>query len=189
MNEKGLENVHILFADDSVDTLDLLKLMARGLGWTGDYVTSASGIIDAVNRNCQEGGPCYDAIVADINYFNAGPGPRMTGITAAREIRKVHPNVPIVFISAYSNSLIREEVRRVGAQLVDKPFEFDQLFARVRELVRWHRAALNDTYEGENKRRSSVNKSKQYRRASDRRVEAPDIIKTTLEENRDKEQL
>jgi FOG: CheY-like receiver len=175
--------IRILFADDSDDMLSLLKFAAERRGWEGDYVSSASGIIEAVNRNCGEGQPCYNAIVADVNYFSEQPGPRMTGITAAREVRDVHPNVPIVFITGFSNSLIREEVRRIGgAELFEKPVEIEELLDRVQELIKWIPCA----YEGEERRQTSLNRSGQYRRATDKHIQAPETIRKVIEEEREK---
>jgi CheY-like chemotaxis protein len=157
--------VNLLIADDHVDTLELLRTKVRLLGWTGTFVTNASAIIEAMNT-CSTQGNCFDAIIADVNYFDNQPGPRLTGITAAREIRKVRSDIPIIFITAFVNSIMREEIRRVHAELVPKPFDIDQLFARVKELVYWQRTA-QVPYNGEERRKRSVNFTSNKRRATD----------------------
>jgi CheY-like chemotaxis protein len=131
-----LGDVNLLVADDSVDTLDMLKTYAvKVLRWTGDFVTQADDIIEAVNKNCEEGQRCYDAIIADINYFGQGDGPRITGITAATQIRKIRPNVPILFFSAYLNNMLREEARRVNAETMAKPKGPIEVFDKVGQMI------------------------------------------------------
>jgi len=177
-----LQNVTVLFADDSQDTLDMLKFMADGVGWHGIYVRSASQMIEVVNHI-----DMLDAIVADINYFNnEEPGPRITGITAAREIRKILPSIPIVFISAYVTSIIREEIRRVSAEVVEKPFDLKQLFTRLTQLIYWHRLAMRQSYRGPERRQNSVNQTNFRRRASDRPISVPDRIMDTIRDLRNK---
>lgn len=179
-----LENVNVLFADDSPDTLELMKYMANSLGWRGDYVNSVSGIIEAINLNCVGEKRPYDAIVADVNYFNTQPGPRLTGITAARSIRKVRPDVPILFVSAYVDSIMREEARRVNAEIISKPVDLDLLFDRISQLIYWHRLAISGSYEGKDRRISSLNHTNYQRRATDQPVETPKILAKVLEEIR-----
>jgi len=184
--EDVMTDVRVLFADDSQDTLDLLATMTEGLGWTGSkFVVTATQMIDAVNQSEY----VYDAIVADINYFNAEAGHRITGITAAREIRKVMPNVPIVFISAYVTSIIREEVRRVCAEIVEKPFDIEKLFIRISQLVYWYRLSRRQDYDGPERRRSSVNHTNERRRMTDQPIAVPERIKDTIIELRSTRKL
>lgn len=133
----------VLFADDSEDTLDLMRKHAEDLNWNGSYATDAIAIMDLVNENCcTEGKGCYDVIVADVNYLNAGDehGPSISGITAARQIRKVHEDVPIIFLTGYDDPLIRHEIKRINGILVKKPVDCGTLFKQIWDLAVWHRA-------------------------------------------------
>ena len=177
-----LRNISVLFADESHEVLAVFKHVMSRLGWQGTYVHNAVELIDAVNimfANHQT----LDAVVADINYFT---GPRLTGITAAREIRKAMPNVPIVFISAYVTSILKEEVRRVNAEIYRKPFDTEQLFVRLSQLIYWNRLATTSDYTGEDRRRNSVNRTLESRRATDKILTTPERIRQTLMELRDK---
>lgn len=141
-NTENQNNPFILFADDDIDTLEILKYHVDVRGWDADYARSAMEIIDQVNKNCCiEGQGCYDVIVADINYLNRNDiyGPRLSGITAAREIRKVHEDVPIIFLTGYDNALIRGEVRRINAFITTKPvLDYDKFFLWIGQLAQWH---------------------------------------------------
>ena len=179
--EVSMERVNLLLADDHQDTADLLMFKTKSLGWTGTWVTSASAIIQAMNE-CEN---CYDAIIADVNFFDNQSGPRLTGITAIREIRKVRPNIPVIFITGFSNSLIREEIRRVNADLMTKPFDIDALFDRVYQLIYWYRlATMKETHT--ERRGSSVNQTEFHRRTSDQKIGYPSpTITNILSELRD----
>lgn len=138
----------VLFADDDPHILAMLVVAAEHRGWCADTATSARQILDKVNAHCGERGTCYDAIVADVNYF-AQPGEeedagqyRMTGITAAHRIKEKYRDLPIVFISAFGSTLMRDEARSVSEDFFDKPFDPMKLLDRVGELVEFTTRAL-----------------------------------------------
>jgi CheY-like chemotaxis protein len=169
--EEVLADVHVLFADDNIETLTLMEMWCREVGWNGVYVTTALGIVDEINKASLKG-QGFDAIVADINFKTDGPD--VTGITVARTIRKVRPEIPIIFVSAYVNSTIREEVRRVNAEVLTKPVDYDDLFQRIAELVYWHRIAVT-TIEGQNPQ-SSITSSGWEKRRTSKEIEPPQNV-------------
>lgn len=132
----NLEDVSVLIADDDTAALDVMSFMAASKGWTFTCVTSAHAMIEAVNENCTDANSrCFDCIIADVNYAGETDEAALTGIGAAKQIRKLRPNVPIIFISGWVNSLIREEARRVRAELVQKPNDPDVLFDIATDLI------------------------------------------------------
>lgn len=155
-------NVNIICADDHEDTLALMKFKCEQVGWHGVYVNTALGIIDAINNSRED----FDAIIADIN-FNTAEGPDVTGITVARTIRKVRPDVPIMFVSAYVNTITREEIRRVNAEVMTKPVDFDALFDQIASMIYWHRHTTPAEYIGKDRRKSSINRGGWARRKTD----------------------
>jgi len=130
---------HILCADDDPDTLGIMRQMVDSLGWTGEFVDSAQAILDCINERC--GSPlsqCFCAVITDINYFDqigTIAGPKLTGIGVAREIRKKLDSLPIIFASAFVDSIIREEIRRLGADVFKKPVEYEELFYVVARAI------------------------------------------------------
>lgn len=173
-----LRDIRVLFADDSHETIAIFKHITNKLGWKGLYVHSSEEMIVEVNEVLAQD-HTLDAVVASISYFAKT---QMTGITAAREIRKAMPNVPILFLSQYVTSIIREEVRRVGAELIQKPFDPETLFIRLSQLIYWNRLATAQSYEGDDRRRNSVNRSAHFRRATDYILSTPERIRQTLDE-------
>jgi CheY-like chemotaxis protein len=126
-----LQDVRILYADDDPAVLESLAHMTEMYGWKGDQARSATEIVNRVNENCTSGGTCYDAIITAINFFD-GTDQALTGVTAAKLIRKAQADVPIIFLSHHTNTILREEVRRVEGQIITKPIEdFTALFDRT----------------------------------------------------------
>lgn len=161
----------VLFADDDPGTLDIFRAYCRALGWQGEFVATAGEIIEAVNRNCDDG-RCYDALVADVHFFDETPagGPRISGIAAARVVKETHPDLPIVFVSGYSSYLLRDAARDVGAEFFQKPVDFEKLFGRVAYLIRWNRVVAPPETDTQDRRP----------------VEVPPVLKNAIDEVRAK---
>lgn len=175
----------VLLADDDEDTLALYALCAEARGWNYELARRPREIIAKVNEICVEGQRCFDLIVADINYWDntTEEGVKSTGITVGRAIRKQFPNIPIVFVSAYVNALVREQVEAISvSEVIPKPVDIKPLFDRL-ECI-YHLSKLKNTYEGLERRHISVNRSGQCRRATDRMVVIPTVIENALSQVR-----
>jgi DNA-binding response OmpR family regulator len=179
----ALGEVRVLFAEDEDGLMGLFRSIIDDLGWKALYVSNALEMMTAVNHLISEG-LTLDGVVADISFLS---GPKLTGITAVREIRKVFPNVPVIFISVYVTSIIREEVRRVGGEIIQKPFDLDELFIRLIQLIHWNRVVSAQEYKGQERRRNSVNRTHHERRATDYILSTPDRIAKTLIDARRKQ--
>jgi DNA-binding response OmpR family regulator len=180
------EPPHILFADDDPATLDIYAAYIKSIGWTADYVKTARDLIEQVNHNCNAGGRCYDALVCDVNFFDEDPGagPRITGVTAAKVIRENHPDLPIVFVTAYSSYLVRDVITDLGGELFSKPVDFEQLFARVAYLIRWNRIVRTPAVQ-QDRRTEPINHSGYYRRKTDSALTIPPVLEHLITEVRE----
>ena len=173
----------VLFADDDQATLDLFKYYSDERQWDSDFVTTAPQILEKVNYFCAHVGHCYDLIVADVNYFNVGEKkPRITGITAAWEIRKSYPNIPIVFVSGFTNALLREQAREVGGEIVLKPLDYEALFDHLQKLIHWASSSCGECED--ERRQRSINNTTNLRRKTDRILEMPEGIQSAILEVR-----
>lgn len=175
----------ILFADDDPNTLELLCAAARIRGWEYDTAMRAREVIEKFDRNCAQEGRCYDALILDINFRNnpdaTRDDPRLTGITAVKEIRKVFSNIPIVFFTGATNTLVREQASIAGgpvSEFVSKPGDVTKLLDRVAILI----ALAGPTrYTGPERRSHRLNTTSFARRATDHpRIEVPAILETAL---------
>lgn len=168
----GDDNPLVVIAEDHEDTLHMLKFAFESNGFLVDLARTSLELLEVVDYRCSEDGQCPDAIVTDIQFLND----TLSGIGAARTVRKEYPNIPVVFISAYVNSLIREEAMKVGDAIIAKPLNPSVLVERVCYLIQLsvHR------YSGPERRIRSINRSGQSRRATDHRLEVRPAIRDAI---------
>ncbi len=80
----------------------------------------------------------YDMLLLDIMM------PKRDGISLAREVRKVDPMIPIIFLTA--KGLKEDKILgfKVGADdYMTKPFEIDELVARIEAIFRRSQKGIN----------------------------------------------
>ena len=115
----------ILFVEDEEDLILIVADTLRGQGY--EVVTAADGAA-GLDRFKSEG---VDVVVADVMM------PKMDGFSMAKEIRKLSPTVPLLFLTAKSTIDDVEEGFGVGANdYLKKPFELRELIVRIKALLR-----------------------------------------------------
>ncbi|MDT9685199.1 response regulator transcription factor [Streptomyces sp. TRM76323] len=115
----------ILVVDDEPAVREALR---RSLAFEGYGTLTAVDGLDALEKI---GAYAPDLVVLDIQM------PRMDGLTAARRIRASGSTVPILMLTA--RDTVGDRVTGLDAGADDylvKPFELDELFARIRALLR-----------------------------------------------------
>ncbi|MFI8964076.1 response regulator transcription factor [Streptomyces sp. NPDC053493] len=115
----------ILIVDDEPAVREALR---RSLAFEGYATEDAVDGLDALAK-MESYGP--DLVVLDVQM------PRMDGLTAARRIRSGGSTVPILMLTA--RDTVGDRVTGLDAGADDylvKPFELDELFARIRALLR-----------------------------------------------------
>lgn len=123
----------ILLVEDEEDLTLIVTDTLRGEGY--DVATAADGI-EGLCKFRSEGA---DVVVADVMM------PRMDGFTMAREIRRLSPAVPLLFLTARSAINDIEEGFEIGANdYLKKPFELRELIIRIKALLRRQGSARCD---------------------------------------------
>ncbi|UGY92159.1 response regulator transcription factor [Streptomyces gobiensis] len=115
----------VLIVDDEPAVRDALR---RSLGFEG-YETEVA--VDGVDALAKVAVQPPELIVLDVQM------PRMDGLTAARRLRAQGVTVPILMLTA--RDTVGDRVTGLDAGADDylvKPFELDELLARVRALLR-----------------------------------------------------
>lgn len=117
--------MRILIAEDDTRLHDLLARALRERAWAVDVVSDGeSAIVEAAVNE-------YDAIVLDVML------PKRTGLEVCRELRKRGSRTPILMLTARDALPDRVAGLDSGADdYVVKPFELDELLARLRALMR-----------------------------------------------------
>ena len=117
----------ILFVEDEEDLTLIVADTLRGQGYK--VITAADGVA-GLDRFRSEGA---DVVVADVMM------PKMDGFSMAKEIRKLSPTVPQLFLTAKSTIDDVEEGFEIGANdYLKKPFELRELIVRIKALLRRH---------------------------------------------------
>jgi len=116
----------VLVADDDPMVRSLAASILREAGYAVELVEDG---LQAVER-LQQLGDKVSLVLLDLTM------PRLSGAEAARRLREVQPEVPIVAMSGYGDIEVME--RFSGARIDDflpKPFRPDQLTAKVRGVL------------------------------------------------------
>src|ERR1700677_728304 len=117
--------MRVLVVEDEPDLLNVLTQSLREEGYAVDLATNGQ---DALYK---ASGGHYDAIVLDLML------PVMDGWEVLRQLRKEGQTVPVLVLTARDAVHDRVSGLDLGADdYVKKPFELDELLARLRALVR-----------------------------------------------------
>ena len=115
----------ILFVEDEGDLTLIIADTLSGQGY--EVITATDGAL-GLERFKSEGA---DIVVADVMM------PKMDGFSMAKEIRKLSPTVPLLFLTAKSTIDDVEEGFEIGANdYLKKPFELRELIVRIKALLR-----------------------------------------------------
>lgn len=115
----------VLIVEDEADLTLIVADTLRSLGY--DVITAADGV-EGLDKYRSEGA---DIIVADVMM------PRMDGFMMAKGIRKMSPEVPLLFLTAKSTIDDVEEGFEIGANdYLKKPFELRELIVRIKSLLK-----------------------------------------------------
>lgn len=110
------------------DDPDMARFITRGLGEQAYAVDEVSSGEDAMERITMAD---YDLIVLDVMI------PAPDGFEVSRQLRRQRVDVPILMLTARDAIADRVEGLDAGADdYLVKPFEFSELLARVRALLR-----------------------------------------------------
>jgi len=130
----------VLVVDDTIDNLRLLSDLLGQQGYEVRAVTNGRQALQAVEHDPP------DLILLDVTM------PEIDGFEVCRRLRATErsKDVPIIFLTALTDTA--DKVRAFDAGGVDyitKPFQFDEVLARVRThlALRHAQTALADSYE------------------------------------------
>jgi len=107
-----------------VEDEDMVRAVAeRALTRAGFEVTTASDGDEGLE--IVAGGAEFDLIVSDVVM------PAMDGPSMAREVRKLRPAMPILFMSGYAEEQLRKELDLDNVAFLAKPFSVQQISDKV----------------------------------------------------------
>ena len=119
----GTETVLIVEDEEKVRTLVSIMLKRQG------YTVLESGNADEASQVCRQySGPLH-LLLTDVVM------PGMSGPDLARQLRLLHPEMKVLFMSGYADSAIARHSIGPDTPFIQKPFQPDVLNRKVRDLL------------------------------------------------------
>ena len=120
----GREHV-FLCEDDQIVRQSVVGMLEQA----GYVVQAATQPDEALRRLAAQPVP-FDLVISDVVM------PGMNGVEFIRRVREQYPQIPVLFISGYSQDVLLEQ--GLGAQQIDllpKPFDYATLIERVKRAL------------------------------------------------------
>jgi two-component system cell cycle sensor histidine kinase/response regulator CckA len=120
----GQGTIMLVEDDDPVRIFGARAL--RNKGYKVIEAKSGEAALDLI-RNAEEE---IDLLITDVVM------PRMDGPRLVREVREIHPQMKVIFISGYTEDAFRQRLDSdSGIDFLPKPFSLKQLATKVREVI------------------------------------------------------
>lgn len=126
MHNQKLAKKKILVVEDDDECCQWLQIILEDLGCILDVAVNGQEAVDKVKNKT------FDVVLMDIRM------PVLNGYEAARSIRDMNKDLPIIALTAHALPWIEERYRDSGMNdYLLKPFEKEQL---VEKLLKWTNA-------------------------------------------------
>ncbi|RYE19726.1 MAG: response regulator transcription factor [Sphingobacteriales bacterium] len=115
----------VLFAEDEAVLGKLVKEAMENKGFDVEWIKNGKETLASFKGNQ------FDICVLDVMM------PGMDGFTLAKQVRALDETVPILFLTARSQTNdVLKGFESGGNDYIKKPFSLDELFVRIQELVK-----------------------------------------------------
>ncbi|HXQ11918.1 MAG TPA: response regulator [Caulobacteraceae bacterium] len=121
----GLREVVLVVEDDDLVRASTVGML-RELGYTCIHASDGAAALDKLRAGAK-----VDLLFTDVVM----PGP-VKSRDLAREAQALHPGLPVLFTSGYSeNAIVHQGRLDEGVQLLSKPFSREDLARKIRSLL------------------------------------------------------
>jgi len=114
----------ILLAEDEEHILDAIKLNLELEGFSVTACTSGTEAVSLAQKQS------FQLIILDVMM------PGIDGFEACRQIKQFNPSVPVLFLTALSDSQNRIKGLKLADDYLPKPFNLEELILRVKNLIK-----------------------------------------------------
>jgi two-component system cell cycle sensor histidine kinase/response regulator CckA len=103
----------------------------RALSRHGYKITTARDGEEGLEavQAAKEQGTAFDLVVSDVVM------PSMDGPAMAREIRKLVPDLPVLFMSGYAEEQLRRQIDIENVHFIPKPFSVQEISDKVASVL------------------------------------------------------
>jgi len=117
---------HVVYVDDDEAMAFLVQRLLERDGYRVSAYTAAQDALDALRQGPTEVALC----ITDYNM------PGMSGLRLAREIKALHPNLPVAIASGYISEELREGAPAAGVdEVIFKPDTVEAMCAAIQRLL------------------------------------------------------
>lgn len=117
--------MNILLVEDETRVADFIRRGLAAEGWSVDHVADGEDALEQASASA------YDIILLDLML------PGIQGQTVCRKLRARKSKTPILMLTALDSPEEKVEGLKIGADdYLPKPFDFDELIARIEALHR-----------------------------------------------------
>ena len=118
---------YVLVVEDNAEVGNFAVQSLRDLGYVTVLATNAEEALAELRQDADR----FDVVFTDVVM------PGMTGIDLAHEIRRQHPDLPVLLASGYSHVLAQNGT--YGFELLHKPYSIENLSRLLRKVAAWQR--------------------------------------------------
>lgn len=114
----------ILVVDDNQDLAETFAMILKRRGYS--VQTAGDGLSAVAKFQTQN----FDVTLMDIVM------PEMNGVEAFKKIKEIHPEAPIILMTAYSDEELLQSAKDEGVlQIIHKPIRIDQLIELINQTA------------------------------------------------------
>ena len=121
--------VRVLVAEDDPEMLRVVKDWLWADGYDVREAPDGARLLIAMTAHLWDTGEEVDLVISDVRM------PVCTGLEILERLRRATRTVPIVLMTAFGDEDTRGRAERLGAILLDKPFEREDLREAVRTSI------------------------------------------------------
>lgn len=113
----------LLIVDDDTSILEVLEARLESAGFLVERATSGRLALDILNNSK------IDLLISDMKM------PEISGMELQEEVRKIYPNLPIIFLTAFGTIPGAVSALKAGAvDYLTKPFDGRELLAKINQI-------------------------------------------------------
>ncbi|MBI2425804.1 MAG: PAS domain S-box protein [Candidatus Hydrogenedentes bacterium] len=108
----------VMFVDDEKQIVQLSSLVLENLGYLVEAYSDSQAALDAFRLDPDR----FDIVISDLTM------PHLTGDALAKEIRAIHPTIPILICSGFTDiGALAPGVEDIVSEILQKPIRFETL--------------------------------------------------------------
>lgn len=120
----------LLVAEDDFEMRRLLTQVLTAVGYEVVPVEDGHALLEALAGSLYADRPRpFDLVISDVRMPGCG------GLEVLSSLRDAGWRIPFVFITAFGDDMTHAEAARLGSEVLDKPFDLDDLLECLNQVA------------------------------------------------------